>query len=154
MSVLVRSATLEDVDALVHFNTAMALETEDRHLKGEILRAGVERVVSTPSLGRCLIATADGEAVGTLSVTQEWSDWRCGFFWWIQSVFVQPEIRGRGVFKALYRTIENEARSDPEVCGLRLYVERENARAQRAYAHLGMQETAYRIYEVEFEAAS
>lgn len=150
MKTLVRSATVEDVDALVRFNTAMALETEDKRLDPEILRRGVTRLVSDPSLGRCLIADTGGEAVGTLSVTQEWSDWRCGLFWWIQSVYVLPEARGQGVFEALYQSIENEARSDPAVCGLRLYVERENERAQRTYARLGMHETAYRIFETEF----
>ena len=150
MKTLVRSATVEDVDAPVRFNTAMALETEDKRLDPEILRRGVTRLISDPSLGRCLIADTGGATVGTLSVTQEWSDWRCGLFWWIQSVYVLPEARGQGVFEALYQAIENEARGDPAVCGLRLYVERQNERAQRTYARLGMEETAYRIFETEF----
>lgn len=152
MNVVVRAATLEDVNALIGFNTAMALETEDKHLDPEVLRRGVTRLVSDPRLGRCLIADSGGEAVGTLSVTQEWSDWRCGLFWWIQSVYVERAARGHGVFEALYRYIEGEAKRDPEVCGLRLYVERENERAQRTYARLGMHETAYRIFETEFES--
>lgn len=152
MSVVVRNATLEDVGGLVRFNTAMALETEDKLLDPEVLRRGVTRLVSDPALGRCLIADSGGEAVGTLSVTQEWSDWRCGVFWWIQSVYVERAARGRGVFEALYRYVEGEAKRDPEVCGLRLYVERENERAQRTYARLGMHETAYRLFETEFDS--
>ena len=146
----IRSAGPGDVEHLVEFNRAMALETEDKALDVEVLRRGVTRFVADASLGRCLVAVQGDEVLGTLSVTSEWSDWRNGLFWWIQSVYVRPEARGAGVFTMLYAHIERLAREAPDVIGLRLYVEQDNERAQRTYARLGMHETDYRIYEVEF----
>jgi GNAT superfamily N-acetyltransferase len=146
----IRNARPGDIEHLVEFNRAMALETEDKPLDVDVLRRGVTRFVTDGSLGRCLVAVQGDEVLGTLSVTSEWSDWRNGLFWWIQSVYVRPEARGAGVFTMLYAHTERLARADPEVIGLRLYVERENERAQRTYARLGMHETDYRIYEVEF----
>lgn len=150
---LVRPATLEDLDAVVGFNCDMALETEDRHLDPQRVRLGVERLISTSALGRILVATdAQGALAGTLAVTSEWSDWRNGQFWWIQSVYVLPACRRRGVFSALYQYIEAEARAQEEVCGLRLYVEQENVHAQKTYLNLGMSETHYKMFEVDFQA--
>jgi GNAT superfamily N-acetyltransferase len=147
----VRDAGPADIETLVAFNAAMAEETEDLVLDEQVLRRGVTRLVRDRGLGRCLVAETDEDGVlGTLSVTQEWSDWRCGLFWWIQSVYVVPEARGRGVFTELYDRVRTLGRQTPDVIGLRLYVERNNVRAQRAYARLGMEETAYRIFEVEF----
>jgi ribosomal protein S18 acetylase RimI-like enzyme len=83
-------------------------------------------------------------------ITYEWSDWRNGNFWWIQSVYVRPDARGRGVFRRLYQAVEEAARKSGESCGLRLYVEGENERAQRVYEGLGMKSTSYRFYEVDF----
>jgi Acetyltransferases len=148
----IRDAGPKDVETLVAFNAAMAEETEDLVLDERVLRRGVKRLIEDPALGRCLVAETDEGVVGTLSVTSEWSDWRCGLFWWIQSVYVAPEARGRGVFSDLYDHVQDLARAEPDVIGLRLYVERNNVRAQRTYARLGMEETAYRVYEVEFDA--
>jgi GNAT superfamily N-acetyltransferase len=142
-----RAAGIGDLDALVEFNAAMALETESLVLDRSCLRAGVAALLADPSRGRYRVAEADGEVIGALMLTREWSDWRCGDWWWIQSVFVRPDWRRRGVFAALYRSVEAEARADPRVCGLRLYVERENVSAQNTYAALGMAETHYRMYE-------
>jgi GNAT superfamily N-acetyltransferase len=144
--VKVRPAKRDDIDVLVAFNAAMALETEGKRLDPLRLRAGVTAVFEDPRRGFYRIAEIDGEAVGGLLVTFEWSDWRNADFWWIQSVYVRPESRGRGVFGALYRAIAAEARQ-AGACGLRLYVERDNARAQASYRRLGMDGTHYLMFE-------
>ena len=145
--IAVRPARAEEADALAGFNIAMALETEGRRLLPEVVGAGVGRLLAEPALGFYLVAVADGEAVGSAMVTTEWSDWRNGRFWWIQSVYVPLEWRRRGVFRALYAHIREAAAQAPDVCGFRLYVERENAAAQATYRALGMHETEYRIME-------
>ena len=108
---------------------------------------GVEAVLSDPGHGFYVVADTGGEIAGSLLVTFEWSDWRNGRFWWIQSVYVRPAYRRRGVYRALHEFVRDRARSTGGVVGLRLYVERENAVAQRTYAALGMDETPYRMYE-------
>lgn len=146
----VRAATPADVEAIAQFNEAMALETEGRRLEPATIRRGVRRVLERPELGFYLVAQGACGPVACLLVTYEWSDWRDGLFFWIQSVFVSPEARGQGVFTALYARVAELARARGDVCGLRLYVERENVRAQRTYARLGMAETGYRLWEAEF----
>ena len=128
----------------------MALETEHLTLDPGRLQSGVQRLVEDSSKGFYLVAWDDGRIVGQLMITFEWSDWRNGTFWWIQSVYVEPAYRGRSVFKALYRHIENMARTTPDVCGLRLYVEGENHRAQEVYRRLGMTTTPYQMFEIDF----
>jgi ribosomal protein S18 acetylase RimI-like enzyme len=150
----IRAATLADLDVLVDFNAAMALETEHLKLDRARLREGVAALLDDPGKGRYRVAERDGEVLGALMLTREWSDWRCGDWWWIQSVYVRPQARRAGVFRALYGSVEEEARADPTVCGLRLYVERDNHAAQRTYADQGMQETHYRIFEVALVAGS
>lgn len=150
----VRDAGTGDIDLLADFNCAMALETEALTLDRARVRAGVAGLLAVPARGRCFVVEdgdGGGSVVATLSVTFEWSDWRCGTFWWIQSVYVTPGARRGGAFRALYAHVEALARAQDEVCGLRLYVERDNASAMRTYERLGMAETHYRIYEVEFE---
>jgi ribosomal protein S18 acetylase RimI-like enzyme len=151
MNVRVRRATLDDVDHLVAFNAAMAQETEGKRLAVETLDAGVRSLIADGQKGFYLVADVDGQAVGALMVTFEWSDWRDGQFWWLQSVYVQPHCRRQGVFRTLYRHLEQLARSQPGVCGLRLYVEKANGVAQSTYSMMGMQETGYVVYGVEFE---
>jgi GNAT superfamily N-acetyltransferase len=111
---------------------------------------GTRAVLEDPSLGRYFIAEADGLPVGQLMLTFEWSDWRNGVFWWIQSVHVEPDHRGRGVFGALFRHVAELARASEGVCGLRLYVDRDNQRAQVVYAHLGLHLTHYDVMETVF----
>ncbi|MEZ5363248.1 MAG: GNAT family N-acetyltransferase [Bryobacterales bacterium] len=135
---------------LAAFNAAMALETEHLELDGERLRAGVAAVVADPAKGFYLVAEEEGTVVGQLLITYEWSDWRNGVFWWVQSVYVRPESRGRGVYSTLYEDAVRRAREAGDVCGLRLYVERENRRAQRTYQKLGMRPTVYEMYETDF----
>jgi ribosomal protein S18 acetylase RimI-like enzyme len=146
MTVLIRAATSADVADLVAWNTAMAWETERKTLDPGRLRRGVEGVLEQPARGFYLIAAIAGEAAGGLLVTREWSDWRCGDFWWIQSVYVLPAARRRGVFRALHAAVEERAREAGAV-GLRLYVETENTRAQATYEGLGMERCHYFMYE-------
>jgi GNAT superfamily N-acetyltransferase len=150
MGILIRAATAADAETIVRFNAAMAGETEGLELDLERLRGGVQAVLADPGKGIYWMAELDGRPAGQMLITFEWSDWRNGAFWWIQSVYVAPPCRGRGVFRALYEHAERLARSDPGVCGLRLYVEQHNERAQQAYLRLGMKPTPYRIFEVDF----
>ncbi|MFN7918774.1 MAG: GNAT family N-acetyltransferase [Bryobacteraceae bacterium] len=150
MDLRLRSATAADIAIIAAFNRAMALETESLELDPERVEAGVRALFEGRGAGFYLLAEADGEVAGQLMVTYEWSDWRNGNFWWIQSVYVAPEHRLRGVFRALYAEVEKRAREAGNVCGIRLYVEHENHRAQRTYAMLGMRTTAYKIMEVDF----
>ena len=143
----VRKGELRDQAAIAGFNTAMALETEGRLLIPQRVAAGVLRLLSDPSLGFYLVAQHRDKVVGCLMVTNEWSDWRDGQFWWIQSVYVEPAWRRRGVYRRLYDFIRQLAHADPGICGIRLYVEKENAVAQQAYAALGMAQTGYLVYE-------
>lgn len=145
--ITIRRAAAEDAHALIEFNRAMALETERKELLPEVIGAGVRALLANPAAGFYVVAEADGEVIGALMLTKEWSDWRNGSFWWIQSVYVRPEYRRRGVYKRLYRHVQQLAADDPAVCGFRLYVERENAAAQLVYRALGMTETHYRVYE-------
>lgn len=143
----IRKAAPADADAISYFNQAMALETEGKTLIPELVDAGVRRLIGEPSLGFYVVAT-DGDAiVACLLVTHEWSDWRNGLFWWIQSVFVRQGWRRQGVYSSLYEHVQGLAAADPQVCGFRLYVEKDNVIAQQAYAALGMAATDYLIYE-------
>nr|WP_221265777.1 GNAT family N-acetyltransferase [Oleiagrimonas soli] len=127
----------------------MAAETEHKTLDRAVLTAGVRGVLDESRRGFYLIAERDGEAVGSLLVTYEWSDWRNGDFFWIQSVYVVESARRSGVFRALYTAVEQRAREAGAV-GMRLYVEHENHRAQKTYEGLGMQRCDYHMYEVTF----
>ena len=143
----VRLATPADAAVLIEFNSAMALETERKDLLAEVISAGVHGLLGSAAAGFYVVAEKDDQVVGSLLITKEWSDWRNGSFWWIQSVYVRPEWRRQGVYKQLYRHIQELAAQDPAVCGFRLYVERENSRAQATYRALGMKETRYLVFE-------
>jgi len=142
----VRAAHATDLESLAAFNAAMAIETENKTLVPETLRAGVARILAEPARGFYLVAEVDGVVAGCLMVTFEWSDWRNGDWWWLQSVYVVPEQRRHGIFRALYAEVERRAAEHADVVGIRLYVERDNGRAQRTYAALGMREDHYRMY--------
>lgn len=146
----VRPAIKQDAKVIAAYNQAMALETENKTLLRDRILPGVEAVFDNPELGFYLVSCVDGAVAGCLLITTEWSDWRNGLFWWIQSVYVAPEYRGQGVFSSLYGHVREAAKDNPEICGLRLYVERENERAHRTYLRLGMVETEYRLLEEEF----
>lgn len=136
-----------DAEILAEFNIRMAQETEARSLDSATVLAGVRGVFADPRRGRYLVARKETQVVGQLLVTVEWSDWRNGEIWWIQSVYVSPEHRGQGVFRALYRTLQRQADARDDVVGLRLYVEYENEIAKRVYESLGMTSGGYLVME-------
>ena len=135
---VLRRATPADAATLMAFNAALAFESEGKTLDAATLAAGVAAVLGDPRKGFYTLALRDGIPVGQTSITYEWSDWRNGWYWWIQSVYVHASARRGGVFSAIYRHLEAEARAAGDVIGLRLYVERDNERAQATYAKLGM----------------
>lgn len=144
---MVREAVATDLVAIVRFNCAMALETEAKQLDPEIVERGVEAALKDPARALYLVAERHGSAVGCLMITREWSDWRNGFFWWIQSVYVAPADRRSGVLRALYQATRDRASCTADVCGLRLYVENDNRSAQATYQRLGMHDARYRVFE-------
>jgi ribosomal protein S18 acetylase RimI-like enzyme len=148
MDLIIRRATPADVAVLVAFNAAIAWETEDKRLDPAVLTAGVRAVFDDPARGFYTVAERNGEIVAQMMITYEWSDWRNGWFWWVQSVYVREDARRGGVFRALYRAIEQQASADPGVIGLRLYFDTDNSRAQATYRALGMTDTAYGMMEV------
>ncbi len=154
ISVSIRAALLPDLDSLVQFNAAMALETEARTLEQTRLRAGVQAVLENSARGFYLVGEVQESqktlVVGQLLITYEWSDWRNANFWWIQSVYVHEGWRHRGVFRALYQHVNDLARARHDVCGVRLYVEQENVGAQKVYGKMGLTDTPYRMMERDF----
>lgn len=150
MTFAIRTARPEDAATIAAFNAALAAETEGRVLDPARLAAGVAALLADSSKGIYFVADHAGSVIGQTLITYEWSDWRNGTFWWIQSVYVHPDWRRRGVFRALYRHIHALAERDPTVCGLRLYVEDHNRRAQQTYLALGMRDAGYRVLEDDF----
>lgn len=146
----VRNATRDDVPFLADCNIAMAYESEKKRLDRDVLTRGIVAVFDHPERGFYVIAEREGKAVGSLLITHEWSDWRNGGWWWIQSVYVAPDARRGGVFSSMYREIETRAKASAGVIGLRLYVEKENTRAQETYAALGMEPAYYSLYQASF----
>ncbi len=153
MTTHTRAATAGDLDFIAQGNAAMALETEHKLLDPATVHAGVRAAFDDPARGRYFVAEIDGKVVGQLMITFEWSDWRNGVFWWIQSVYVEPPARRLGVFRALYGHVEGLARRTPGVCGLRLYVERDNIQAQRTYLGCGMVDAGYVVMETDYSGA-
>jgi ribosomal protein S18 acetylase RimI-like enzyme len=149
MNLSIRPAQLTDVDVICEFNRLMAKETEKKNLDPAILKSGVEAMLGDPHKGRYYVAESAGFIVGQLGVTLEWSDWRNGNFWWIQSVYVAKDARRHGVFRTLYEHVLQEARHDGTVIGVRLYVENDNHAAQATYRKMGMAMLGYKIMEVD-----
>jgi len=147
MAIIVRPARPEDAATLCQFNACLAEESEDKKLDAATLRAGVAALLDDPHKGTYFVAERDGGVVGQLAVTFEWSDWRNGWFWWIQSVYVHKDARRGGVFRALFEHVQNAARADGQVIGIRLYVENENNVAHAVYEDLGFEWTNYRVME-------
>lgn len=147
----IRSAVPTDAQTIAEFNRRLAYESEGLELDPQTVAKGVAAVMADATKGRYFIAEGNGAAVGQTLVTLEWSDWRNGYWWWIQSVYVDQSWRRRGVFRALYCHIEQEARNTPGVIGLRLYVEHENETAQTAYLNIGMLRTSYHFFEAPFD---
>lgn len=148
-AVRVRDAEPADLQTIVEFNAGIALETEDVRLDRQRLEEGVAALLADRSKGRYFVASHDNVLVGQIMITREWSDWRNGDFWWIQSVYVLPEMRGQGVFSRLYRHVEAAARKQG-ARGLRLYVDTDNKQAADIYAKLGVHQSQYQMMEVDF----
>jgi len=144
----VRRAAARDIDIIAGYNQAMAMETEEKQLDFDTIHEGVRALMDKPSLGYYIVAEIDGYVAGTCMITFEWSDWRNGLFLWIQSVYVHPDFRRRGVFRAMYDFVLSEKENNVSVCGLRLYVEKNNTAAISTYRDLGMKETSYRLFEI------
>lgn len=145
-NVVIRQATIADAGTIADFNLRLARETEETSLERETVLKGVRALLSDDARGRYFVAESDG-IVGQLMHTREWSDWRNGDIWWIQSVYVHPDVRRQGVFRALYGHLQTLAEADPEVVGIRLYVERDNQTARATYTGLGMTPARYLIME-------
>lgn len=147
----IRVANYRDGASLVEFNQAMALETEGVRLDAQTLKSGVEAVFDDEKKGFYVVAESDEKIIAGLMVTFEWSDWRGAWFWWIQSVYVLPAFRGRGIYGELYDFVKKRAKTAGDVCGFRLYVEKENAAARKVYEKLGMESSHYLMYEAKAE---
>jgi len=143
---IIRDATSDDVDALVAGNLSLAAETEDHTLNPERLRRGIAALLEDPAKGWYLVAESDGQVIGQLMVTSEWSDWRNGAIWWLQSVYVPPEHRRRGVLRALHARVVQIAQEVGDVVAIRLYVEAGNEAAQAAYERLGLVSAGYDVW--------
>ncbi len=147
MPLTIRRATSADAPVIVEFNRLLAEESEGKALDLALLRRGVAAGLADPRKALYFVAEEDGQVLGQLMLTNEWSDWRNGWIWWIQSVYVRPEARRRGIFRELYDHAYQAARDDAEVIGLRLYVEQDNRVAQETYANMGMEKTGYLVFE-------
>lgn len=153
----IRKAISQDAAVIAEFNIAMARETEGKELLPQVIYTGVANLIANPERGFYLVCenytdtdadpSAGAEPTGSLMVTTEWSDWRNGNFWWIQSVYVKPDHRQKGIYRAMYDHLKSLAKADANVCGFRLYVEQENLTAQKTYESLGMARTDYLMYE-------
>ena len=142
-----RQAVAKDAASIAEFNRLMAFETEHKKLIPEVILAGVNTMIANPSHGFYLVAEKDGNIAGSLMITTEWSDWRNGVVWWVQSVYVREEYRRQGIYRGLYEKVKALASENESVCGFRLYVEKDNVNAQKTYEVLGMLETDYLMYE-------
>jgi GNAT superfamily N-acetyltransferase len=140
---------LGDAAVIAEFNQRLAQETENLRLDAACIGPGVAALLEDEAKGIYYMAEAGGAVVGQVMITYEWSDWRNGNLWWLQSVYVKPEFRRRGIFRALFRHLTDLARADKSVCGLRLYMHRENQTARRSYERLGMKRTPYEVFELE-----
>ncbi len=138
--------TTIDINAIAGFQVAMAMESEGTTLDLERVTRGVTMAMDDEAKGQYIVARCEGKVVGSLMLTREWSDWNCQWYWWIQSVYVEPLHRGKGVYRAMYERVKQMARNE-NVSQVRLYVDKTNNTAQHAYQHLGMTETHYLMYE-------
>lgn len=147
----IRPSIQDDANTIVDFQVAMALETEDMKLDKDVVQKGVDAVYKNPEKGNYYVATYKNKVVGSLMITPEWSDWRCNWVLWIQSVYVLPEFRGKGVFRRLYNYILKEVASSDDVSGVRLYVDISNENARKVYDKIGMNGNHYQLFEYMFD---
>ena len=143
----IRNATLQDAATIAHFQVTMAMETENLVLDPVVVHKGVTAIFNDPSKGCYFVAEEDDTVMASLLITYEWSDWRNGLIWWIQSVYVQPEFRQKGVYTQMYHHIIKQVEASDNIRGLRLYVDKRNTPAQKVYTKLGMNGSHYDTYE-------
>jgi GNAT superfamily N-acetyltransferase len=149
MDIKIRTAALADLPVIADFNVRLAWESEDLALDAARVEAGVRALLIDPAKGIYYVADVAGAVAGQLMITYEWSDWRNGNIWWIQSVYVKPEFRRAGVFRALFNHLQSLAKTQEDVCMLRLYMHAENTRARQSYERLGMSRTKYEVFELD-----
>ena len=149
IDLIIRQADLSDATVIAEFNLRLAEETEDLRLDPDCVAKGVAAILGDPSKGLYYVAEVEGEVVGQVMITYEWSDWRNGNLWWLQSVYVRKDFRRKGVFRALFKHLQELALRHGDVCGLRLYMHSENGRARNSYQELGMKPTKYEVLEME-----
>jgi len=147
MEASIREANMSDIDKLIQFQQAMASETELIDLDTAILRKGIMAIFNDPAKGKYIVVTFNKELVGCLMLTYEWSDWRNGTVLWIQSVYVDLNHRGKGFYKKLYQFVKDMVSENPDLCGIRLYVDKRNTHAQKVYERLDMNGDHYQVYE-------
>jgi GNAT superfamily N-acetyltransferase len=146
----IRKARAGEASAIAKFNALLAWETERRRLPLARVTAGVRALLSDPAKGTYFVVEREKAIVGQLLITYEWSDWRNGNFWWIQSVYVEKPFRGQGVFRDLFEHVRSLAKARKAICGLRLYMDAHNAAARKAYERLGLKQTHYEVFEMDF----
>lgn len=147
MNLIIREASLGDAKTIIDYQIKMAWETEKLNLDRAIVEKGVISVFNDPNKGTYFVAEGDGNVIASLLITFEWSDWRSATVWWIQSVYVMEDFRGKGVFKKMYHFLSEKVKRIPSLAGLRLYVEKQNSSAQGVYEKLGMNGSHYQMYE-------
>jgi len=147
---IIRQASAADISQIVAFQIGMAQETENKALDPQVVEEGVRVLLHQPGKGQYFLAVIESRVVGSLLIKYEWSDWRNASFWWIHGVYVEPTSRRQGVYSAMHNHIMRLAKSDPAVCGVRLYVDRDNKAARSTYNRLGMSKSRYDMYEVSF----
>lgn len=146
--VVIRKSQLRDLPTLIDFQQRLALETENFELDAATVKKGIEAMFKDPAKGTYFVAEVDGELAGCHSITYEWSDWRNGMVWWLQSVYVAEKHRKNGVFKAMFENLKSLIANDPSLAGLRLYVDKTNTRAQKVYESIGMNGEHYSVFEL------
>ncbi len=144
---LIRDAVHSDVPKIVEFAVALAEESEQIRLDEEVVARGAHGFIDNPRFGFYLVAESDGQIAGSVMIIYEYSDWRDGVYWWVQSVFVDGEFRRRGIYRALYEEVKARACRQGNVRGFRLYVANHNRRARKVYRNMGMRETCYQVME-------
>lgn len=148
--IISKYANKDDISTIVNFNSAMAMETESKQLDSVTVRKEVEAALKNRELGFYLIAESDGVPIGQLMVTKEWSDWRNREFWWIQSVYIHTDYCKNNIYRKLYSEVIKSAKESGKVCGIRLYVDKNNTKAQKVYSKLGMTESNYLLFEEDW----
>ena len=146
----IRRGTISDISRIAEFQQALAQESEGKTLDDDLLLKGIQKIFQDEDRGFYLMAESGDQVVGSLMITYEWSDWRNANFWWIQSVYVDSQWRRQGVYRALHDHVYDITQSRDDICGIRLYVERNNTVAQQTYNSLGMSQSHYHLYEIDF----